>query len=332
MAAEPPYAGEALCQFHRGDGDPCRNKAYHLMAEAEGRRHFLSCGVHRRGKQARGMDSADLPKRDPAAREQQVRAKLAADRAAVEAAAEANAAAGQRGDLIVSKLRMMRPPEDVAGYMKVFPNNRHGGRRDGYGCPALSPMRLGPVHHGQPGLPPAKSIENAHQGAKRFPGEVDEKGDPTPEALAEQIRMYESDVPQRHKAAAKAGKAGKGCNRNAPLYSLWRRADGTEVRFSYVESRQFYCTFYERLATVAGSEAAEDLAALRACLAAGYNLQIVGYDGRPVPRAAGQSLAATVEAMYLDPSAPFGHELVVYSLLALDPADYPWRKHKTEDF
>lgn len=58
----------------------------------------------------------------------------------------------------------------------------------------------------------------------------------------------------------------------------------------------------------------------------GYNLQIVGYDGR--------SMAGTTPLQaYLDASAPFGHELVLWTMLTVENKDnYPWRKHKTFEF
>jgi hypothetical protein len=82
----------------------------------------------------------------------------------------------RRGDVIVTKLRMMKSPEYNKGFLKVFPNFKHQGRKDGYGCKKLSPMFLGPVQHGQPGLPPSENIENFHQGSKCFEEEIDEVG------------------------------------------------------------------------------------------------------------------------------------------------------------
>ncbi len=312
---QPAYAGELPCEARLKRRAPCGNKAY-FSSPSLG----LVCGVHARADD----EAAPLPANPD--KKKRAREKLARDRRAVEDAARANTRVGQRGRLIVTKLRMMRAPEDHPGYMKVFPNNRHGGRADGFGCPSLSPMRLGPVDHGQPGLPAARNLENFHQGNKVFRGETDADGEPSAGWAETQLAMYDSDEPQRHKAAAKTATG----NRNAPLYSVWRRPDGEMKKVSYVESRQFYCTFYERLATAPGSEAAADLQALRDCLDAGYNLQIVGYDGRPVD---GPDILQALHAMYLDASAPFGHELVLCALLAVaDPADYPWRRHKTEEF
>jgi hypothetical protein len=304
------FAGDATCSaWLKSRNAPCGNLSYFLCDDGA-----LLCGVHAKRKTVTALGKN--PNKQALTYQ-----KLRRERAAIEAAAEENLQAGRRGNIIVTKLRMMRAPEDHAGYMKLFPNNRHGGRKDGLGLPSLSPMRLGPVEHGQPGLPAAMTIEGLHQANKAFPSEVDDDGEPTEEWAALQLEMYRSTTPSRHKDAARTGNGAA----NAPLYSVWVQRDGERKRVSYVESRQFYCGFYERLVNAPASLAAEDFDALRGCLNAGYNLQIVGYDARPV--------TVSLEEMYLDPSAPFGHELVLYTMLALDnPDSYPWRIHKTEVF
>ena len=62
----------------------------------------------------------------------------------------------------------MKPVELEHGYLNVFPNRRHSGRVDGYGCPELSPMVIGPIKHKMPGIPTATNIENFHQFAKVY--------------------------------------------------------------------------------------------------------------------------------------------------------------------
>jgi hypothetical protein len=280
------------------------------------------CGVHS------WCEAEKLPKNPNKRTLKQDRYRT--ERQEIEEAAAANLRSGHRGALIVTKLRMMRAPEHHPGFMKVFPNNRHGGRSDGLGLPSLSPMRLGPVNHGQPGLPPAMTIEGFHQFGKVFPTEVDSSGEPVAEWFAMQLDAYRSLEPSRHKPAANATTTG---NKNVPLYSAWVQRNGVRKKVTYIESRQFYCGFYERLVAVPDSEAATDFESLRACLDSGYNLQIVGYDGRPVDEKDTDDLAGHLEKMYLDPSAPFGHELVLYTLLAVEnPADYPWRRNQTEVF
>ena len=69
-----------------------------------------------------------------------------------------------------------------------------------------------------------------------------------------------------------------------------------------------------------------DLAHLRELIAAGHNLQIVGYDANPA------LTPGNVDGWYLDGSIPFGHESVLFTILTVPEAAWPWRVHKTEDF
>jgi hypothetical protein len=57
----------------------------------------------------------------------------------------------------------------------------------------------------------------------------------------------------------------------------------------------------------------------------GTNIQICGYDGRSIGH-------RSIEEEYLDPSKPFGHELVLATMLTEKPENYPWKKYKTFDF
>lgn len=55
-----------------------------------------------------------------------------------------------------------------------------------------------------------------------------------------------------------------------------------------------------------------------------------GYDAHEIPEAT----VDAIEKAYLDPSVPFGHERVLFAMLALrdTPEEYPWRKYKTLEF
>lgn len=314
------YYGEKGCDSKLKCRDaPCRKQAYFIES---GR---LLCGVH-----ARRCGAALLPKNPN--KEERIRDKYVQERAVIEAAADANRAAGRPGSLIATKLPTMKPTEDHPGFMKVFPNDKHGGRKDGFGCPSLAPIRLGPVYHDQLGVPISRSIENCHQANRVYPGEVDEKGEPTEEWSATRYKMYNDLRPHRHKVSVAHPAKGQVV---APLYYVWVQPDGKIKKFDSVASRQFFCCYYENLATKPGTEAAADLESLRVCLAAGYNLQIVGYNARPVLDYGTEPMLEweLLEKMYLDPTMPFGHELVLYTMLSLDdPAEYPWRRYKSEDF
>ena len=297
----PFYQGEHTCSARKKKGDPCTQPAYYVL------RDNPVCGRHNDKTLGRKM------KRNPAALEQRAEA-LRQHAASVARAAEANARAGVPGSVSCCKMRMMRPVPLPEGAQLVFPNRKHGGRVDGLGMTALSPMTIGPIRHPQPGLPPARNLENFHQGSKWFPTQTFE------EYRATQRQMFEDPVPHRHHQEAKKIPAGR--NRNIPRCFAWTRADGTVVEYSYVASRQFYCCYMERALL-----AAPDFIILQGLLAAGTNICLCGYDAyQPAD-------ATPIEACYLDPARPFGHEMVIYTMLRYTNAtEWPWRKYVTEEF
>ena len=269
------FYGEKQCESKK-----CSNKAYFLSSKK-----YL-CGVHSRSDKTR----ISLIK-NPNAKELK-KQLLQYRQSLVEKQAELNRENGTRGTVICTKLRMMKEPEHNDGYLKVFPNYKHQNRQDGFGCMSLSPKAMGPIIHGQPGLPNALNLENYHQYAKCFPSEVDEDGNPLQSFYDLQKKMYLDPVPHRHKEEAKNMPAST--NKNIPLFSIWLDKDSTEHRCTYFESRQFYCNFYERIA-----KKLKDFKKLKKLLKKGYNLQIVGYDAYPITK--------TIEECYLDTSRPFLH-------------------------
>ena len=283
----------------------CTNKAYYKAGGA------LLCGVH-----SRSLKRTELAK-NPNAKSRAERLRFDRYREVVVAAA-ANRAAGRRGALIASKLRMMRESEHREGFLNVFPNNKHQNRSDGFGCASLSPMRLGPVRHGQPGVPDSLTIENYHQFNKVFARDLvaPENILLKPEFFAIRDAAYRDPVPHRHKYPDDKGVGG---NKNAPLFSLHVAPNGQVRRYTYVQSRYFYCHQYELLA-----KQTADYATLRSKLDEGTNLQIVGYDGYAVTHSLWEH--------YIDPVRPFGHEMVLYTLLSVEnPVDYPWNRYYREN-
>jgi hypothetical protein len=269
----------ANCVAVCGNGKPCSNKAYY---EVDGR---LYCGVHSRGKERR-----TLP-------------KVKVDR---EKEFQEHALTLQPTDqpkVVLFRMGMMASVPLQPGYLNVFPNNKHQNRRDGFGCAALSPMRLGPVVHGQPGLPIAVTLEAFWQSSKKYPCETWE------EFRATRYEWYFSPPEKTRR---------KFTSKDIPEYFVWLDRDGTEKHVSYIDSRQFYCNFYERLAMWT-----TEFAELKTKLAQGINLCICGYDAFPID---------DVEKAYLDPSRPFGHERVLLTMLTADKKEWPWRKYKTYEF
>ncbi len=317
------YYGEknctALYKSGKNKGKSCNNFAYYMD------NGNILCGVHSRNIKDRKKLPVN-PNKDKLRK-----ANLKERAILVEKAAVKNNNKGKSGHVICSKMRMMKAVDHYDGYKKVFPNFRHQNRKDGFGCKSLSPKSMGPIDHGQPNLPPSKNLENFHQGNKVFPCEVDEDGNPLSSFYDMRIAMYNDSEPHRHKVLGDPkAKSSKGGNKNVPLYSIWRRKNGKEVRKTYLESRQFYCTEYERIALKD-----ENFLSLKIMLKNGYNLQICGYDAYnvdEVPSPEEGHLPSKLEDCYLDVSRPFGHELVLYTLLTVESKDYPWRIHKDEDF
>ncbi len=296
------FSGESICSKK-----DCNRKAYYRSAG------LIFCGYH--ADRNRRVHLQHNPNRRV-----QRDALLHEHRATIEQAAVQNRARGRRGRLTCCKMRMMQNPELVAGWQLVFPNNRHGVRADGLGCPSLSPMRLGPVEHRQPGLPDALSIENYHQYNKHFP-----QFESLHQFRELRTKAYCDPVPHRHKyASAKIKAANKQFvnGLNVPACSVHLDAGGHERRYSYLESRFFYCYWYERLAK--GEMAFAELVKK---LDDGVNLRIVGYDAyEPCTR-------GNIYTDYCDSTRPFGHEMVLYALLACkDSQEYPWwrfyREHR----
>lgn len=297
------YHGSIRCQATvKTTKQPCTNGAYYAIND-NGKRHYR-CGVHscENKRQKLPIDPYKQERKLKLYQERQVLVEM-----------EAKKNHPHHGHIIVSKLKRQKAPEHHDTYLKVFPNFKHSKRKDGLGCSTLSPKFLGPINHGMPELPIAKNLENFHQGAKFWKFELDTENRITPKALKKRIEMYKDTVPHRHKYPDRS-------LGNSPAFSLYYDKDGNERRYSYLECRYFYCHWYERLAPQ--QEEFNKLCGLRD---QGYNLQILGYDGYPV--------TMDLYSHYLDTTKPFGHELVLYSLLTVDnPHDYPWnrfyREHK----
>jgi hypothetical protein len=231
------------------------------------------------------------------------------------------------------KLYPLDPAQRV---INIFPNNFMTDRADGICMPELSPMRLGPVNHGEPGVPVALSIENYHQFSKCWPSEIDPvTSAPLPAWYVCRDAGFRDPVPHRHKFDAaqmkkerKAAEAMHGSdeNHNAPAYAFHLSRDHTGRRFTYVESRFFYCVAYEALA-LARPEFAQ-LVEWRE--REGASLAIHGYDAFPLGEDAN---AEALYRAYIDPTLPFGHERVLYALLALHGKSrdlLPWRRYARE--
>lgn len=285
------FKGAVLCCV-----DECGKKAYYRMAEQ------YVCGNHSRGRKRTELRA------DPQRKNK--------EQALLDAQLAAMPSGGGRGQLFMRKLRMFggsKPTKD--GCYTVLPNNRAKSNHELIlAMPALSPMRLGPVEHNQPGLPPARNLENFHQFNKCFQSELDAAGNPLPIFFERQLAGYEDEVPHRHKLGAtkeahmRAAGIARGSNANACAFSVFVNPQTGQVkRYSYLESRIFYCSFYEMLA-----RRTLEYAHLEALLARGASLLIAGYDAIDVDEPV---TAQQINQWYADPAQPFGHEKVLFAML-----------------
>ncbi len=291
-----PYYGSVKCEDSYKNGNPCRYNVYYKVKEDP----IYRCGMH-----SKNIERVQLVK-DPNAKKNKQKLIETRKREAQDAKCDG------KGDVRCAKMKMMKKDPYTKGYLNVFPNFKHQNRSV-FGCSSLSPKSLGPVIHGQPGLPDSLNLENFHQFNKVFSSEVDEKGNPTSIFFETQIEGYTDKIPHRHKETA--------LKKNVPQYWLWKMKDRSYKRFGYVESRQFYSKYYQQL-----SKDLPDLKKLKDMIEEGWNLQLCGYDS------INDLTAENAEQYYLDPTQPFGHESVLFCLLVLPEDKWPWLLHQTEDF
>lgn len=295
-----PYHGEVSCSAQTKKG-ACTKKAYYIMTNGG----QLFCGMH-----SKKYPRQELPKRNKDQLDHMKVEIIQQRQLIVTQYQQQNAAAGRKGQVKLYRMLMMKEVECTPGYVNIFPNFKHQNRRDGYGCAALSPKSMGPVKHGQPNLPDSLNLENFHQGNKVFPNEVGPDNYPNSYFYQNQLTLYKDPVPHRHKFPD--------IKENKPVYSVWIAKNGQAHCLSYVQSRQFYCTFYQRFA-----EQLNDFHQLKARIQEGYNLQICGFDAYDM---------YDIDSAYLNEIHPFGHERVLYTMLTVPPEQYPWIRYKDPNF
>lgn len=297
---EQIYYGQLKCQAVTSSGSECTNGAYYQVGTK-----YL-CGVHSKNK-----DRIELPKNKE--RITEIKDDLyKLHLKTVDSDAKRNQIKGVKGTVMLTKLLMKKDPKLIPGFMNIFPNFKDQNRKYGFGCKSLSPKYMGPIKHPQHGLPVSKNLENFWQGSKCFPCELDEKGNPSDQFYKTRLEMFTSSKPMRHKTVAKDQDG----NKNIPEYSVWTCNDGSELHLKYFEARQIYCHYYTLFALES-----PDFIKLKKMINDGVNINICGYDA--------YQPEMSLEDCYKDTSRPFGHELVLYSLLM---NERPWEKYTTINF
>ena len=285
---DTPYYGEQSCQaiYKSGakKGHNCISHAYYSTDKG------LFCGLH-----SNINGRVELTK-NPNAKEITKHANITRHTRAGETG-ENNMKKHIKGFVICSKLGMRKAVPHVDRYYTIFPNFKHAGRQDGIGLKTLSPMYLGPVVHGQEGIPNFSNLENFWQFSKMY-------SDQTKESFERRRLEYSNAQPTRHNRKGEK-----------PVGWVWNGK-----LLSYLDARKYYCCFYEELC-----RKEEEYKTLCEMVEEGSNLNIVGYDGRSLDKYEGESLKDKIYSCYRGDNAPFGHELCLVAMLTLKDDQLPWK-------
>lgn len=358
------YWGELECEGRYANNTPCTEKARYSIPNGS-----LRCGTHSGKNQAEKRQRRTLVKNPNLQQNKDAAASRVSQAADHAAQGRVHAAEHDQRplvyDVIATPFNMRKEWsfQPTMGYAPIFPNHRHGhGFNYGFGDYShLSPMKLGPVMHGQKGIGAATCVENYYQFNKVYSNEVLEDTPctclaaarwehlkPGPAFYTARENGYRDPKPHRRKSfVAEADddddegvvlkNSRKRPRANAspkPLFSVHIDAAGVERHFTYVESRYFYCHQMEELVLRGGAENSNTFRRLIKFRDNGYRIQLVGYDAY-TPDATDKD---TLYRHYCDPARPFGHELVLLTLLVSQNStdwnaqglDLPWNRYYAE--
>lgn len=196
---------------------------------------------------------------------------------------------GKKGKIAVDKLPFWTGPGD-----KIWPK-MYGYRNincctssKSFSC--LSPMKLGPIK--EKGLV-SENLENFWQFSKVWKDDLDEEGNIKEEFYKRRKKAFASKKATRHVP----GKKGKYCE-----FVLW----GEERLDFYEAKKKIYCKLYEKYAVK--TQAFKELLDM---IEGGYNIQILGYDGRDIKDIS----TFPYEEEMRSSEHIFGHEIVLAHLL-----------------
>lgn len=295
MSEEVKY-GEIKCQgilkSGKNAGNNCKNGAYYKCD------NLYLCGIHSK----KYTEPITLQKFSTTEKTLIANTKYSDMLESAKIVAEKNKINNITGKVTLVRMSgRFSKVEPMEGWLDIYPNFKSTYQGIGLILPGLSPMSLGPIKHGQPGIPESKTLENFHQFSKYY-----SKLETMEEFKKSQIAGFNDLIPHRHKFKGQI-----------PDYFVWIDKDGEEYYLGYLESRQFYCNFYEKLV-----EESKDFLKLKNLLKDGYNLRICGPDA--------YNLYDDILESYKDISVPRGHEFCLYTMLTCK--EYPWIEMKTFDF
>jgi hypothetical protein len=236
-------------------------------------------------------------------------------KALVEKYREQNQADGCDGRVIITNIDLVsEAAQPAVGYYPVYPEwGLSKPPSDGFACAELSPQSLGPIEHGQPGLPPAKNLVNLWLGSACFATDLDDNGNPSDVFYSNRLAFYQDHEPY-HSVCQQVDSLN-------PAFFVWVNPQGVETRLTPLEFRRIYCTIYEHLVLPHPR-----FAFISTLVAKHVNVQLCIYGAVPF----GYDCDSAEDA-YLDPNESFGYERILHTMLTLrqNPKAYPWRKsHK----
>jgi hypothetical protein len=239
---------------------------------------------------------------DPVLTHQQRRQEIAEAHAQTVAEARArNAENNTSGSVTMGKAHPMLPIPLVQGYLDVAVTLAQPKQFTGHLALKLHPGAIGPITHGEPGLPRARYLDNYYNAHMCFSRES-----------YKHFSRYRREMFRERRVHTPKKVQYPQFETDEIAYFSWRMPNGKRRRLTLVQSRQVFCNIYARkVVRVPAYTAISDM------LKAGTNIRIVGYapcpfDGRPL------------EQIYLDPAAQIGHEFVLVCLLR---GEAPWKTH-----
>lgn len=157
-----PYAASLQCTIHVKD-KKCSNLAMYGLGKE------WSCTRHAFCKQSKTYGHPhELPPMPVSVKRERLVGIKTAHQKSIEDAHTKNKMEGKEGSVELYKIPFIRNVDLKDGFEDVYPNIKEKTHLSGVHMSSLSPMNKWTVHHGQPGLPPATSIENFHQQSKRY--------------------------------------------------------------------------------------------------------------------------------------------------------------------
>jgi hypothetical protein len=293
------YRGQHKCQATFKSGKPCGAKASYAAAGAnnDSNEYTFFCGRHKPSEDDTSNPDAPFGVVQLKSKvhtiithiQHEERAKHDATRRVLSPPVVALAVLPSNGMLPL-----------LEHFQDVFPNRCQ--RELGLSYPALHPNNLGPVDHGQPGLPMATTLTGLVLGNCWHRKESEDVFHST------QLELYQShDPPVRKPISTGAQDEWLGCS--------WVYPDGTRGWMSALSARKVYCQLYCRLA----QGTLEYQLLLSLLDNNNESLRIAGPGGHPME-------VGDINKRFQDVDVPFTWEQVLFVMLVWrnDQAMYPW--------